>query len=138
MSIFVATVEIQPPTHRQSEPGLLPITTQVIRAEEENPPLDVAPVSWLLLTTLPVDGFADALQYRRWYSYRWLIERYHYVLKSGCGLERLQLETADRLERALATYTIVAWRLLWLTYEQRINPEADAAPVFLTHEWQAL
>jgi hypothetical protein len=138
MSIFVATVEIQPPTHRQSEPGLLPITTQVILAEEENPPLDVAPVSWLLLTTLPVDGLADALQYLRWYSYRWLIERYHYVLKSGCGLERLQLETADRLERALATYTIVAWRLLWLTYEQRLHPEADAETVFLTHEWQAL
>ena len=22
----------------------------------------------------------------RWYSYRWLIERYHYVLKSGCAI----------------------------------------------------
>jgi hypothetical protein len=34
----------------------------------------------------------------RWYSYRWLIERYHYTLKSGCGLEKLQLETARRQE----------------------------------------
>ncbi len=52
----------------------------------------------------------------RWYSYRWLIERYHFVLKSGCGLEKLQLETGRRIEMALATYSIVAWRLLWLTY----------------------
>ena len=49
------------------------------------------------------------------YSYRWLIERYHYVLKSGCRLEQLQLEKADMIERALYTYTIVAWRLLWMT-----------------------
>ena len=87
---------------------------------------------------MPITGFADALQYLRWYSYRWLIERYHYVLKSGCRLEQLQLETADRIERALATYTIVAWRLLWLTYEARYNPEATADTVFLPYEWQAL
>ncbi len=36
----------------------------------------------------------------RWYNYRWLIERYHYVLKIGCRLEQLQLETADRIHRA--------------------------------------
>ena len=54
---------------------------------------------------------------------RWLIERYHYVLKSGCGIEQLQLETAERLERALAVCCIVAWRLLWLTYQARETPE---------------
>ena len=43
------------------------------------------------------------------YSYRWLIERFHFVLKSGCRFEDLQLENAERLKRALG---IVAWRLL--------------------------
>jgi hypothetical protein len=37
-----------------------------------------------------------------------LIERYHYVLKRGCRLEKLQLETGAALERALATFGIVA------------------------------
>jgi len=46
------------------------------------------------------------VQCLRWYSYRWLIERYHYVLKSGCRIEQLQLESADRIHRALATYTM--------------------------------
>lgn len=39
------------------------------------------------------------MQCLRWYSYRWLSERYHYVLKSGCRLEQLQLETAERIHR---------------------------------------
>lgn len=72
------------------------------------------------------------------YSYRWLIERYHYVLKSGCRLEQLQLESADRIHRALATYTIVAWRLLWITYLARYHPELPADTILETHEWQAL
>lgn len=73
-----------------------------------------------------------------YYSYRWLIERYHFVLKSGCGLEKLQLETAERIHRALATYCIVAWRLLWLTYEARHNPDSPCDRVLEAHEWQSL
>ncbi len=69
---------------------------------------------------------------------RWLIERYHYVLKSGCGIEKLQLETGEGLERALAAFGIVAWRLLFLSYEARAKPEAPCSVVFATHEWQAL
>lgn len=95
-------------------------------------------MSWLLLTTLPVTSFEDVVQCLRWYSYRWLIERYHYVLKSGCRIEQLQLETAERIHRALATYTIVAWRLLWITYLARYHPDAPADTVLETHEWQAL
>ena len=32
----------------------------------------------------------------------------------------------------------MAWRLLWLTYEARYNPEAPADTILETHEWQAL
>ena len=41
-----------------------------------------------------------------------MIERYHYVLKSGCRLEAMPLKYGDRLERALVTYSIVAWQVL--------------------------
>ena len=64
---------------------------------------------WLLVTSLPVSSLEDALRCLHWYSYRWLIERFHFVLKSGCRFEDLQLENAERLKRALG---IVAWRLL--------------------------
>jgi hypothetical protein len=67
-----------------------------------------------------------------------LIERYHFVLKSGCRVEALQLETAERLERAIATYGIVAWRLLWLTYAARLMPTAPCDVALQPAEWQAL
>lgn len=138
LTVRATSVEIQPPKGHPNYQQLSPMTIQVIQASEQNPPTGSGPVSWLLLTTLPITGLASAVQYLRWYSYRWLIERYHYVLKSGCRLEQLQLETADRIERALATYTIVAWRLLWLTYEARYNPSATAETVFQSYEWKAL
>lgn len=52
------------------------------------------------MTTLPITCIEDVTADVRWYSYRWLMERYHYVLKSGCGIEKLQLATAERLEMA--------------------------------------
>jgi hypothetical protein len=54
------------------------------------------------LTSLPVHNAAEASQIITWYSYRWLIERLHYVLKSGCKLEESQLRHEARLERLLA------------------------------------
>lgn len=69
-----------------------------------------------------------------WYTLRWVIERFHYVLKSGCHIEQLQLETAARLQRALATYALVAWRLLWLTYQARVPAAQPASPHFAPEE----
>jgi len=72
------------------------------------------------------------------YSLRWLIERLHFTLKRGCRLEQLQLETAQRLLNALATYSIVAWRLMWLTYCARLSPDDSCATVLQTAEWKLL
>jgi len=138
LTLRTTTVELQPPhTHPQAQ-HLQPVYIQVIQALEVDPPPGVEPVNWLLLTTLVITCFEDLVQCLRWYSYRWLIERYHYVLKSGCRLEQLQLESADRIHRALATYTIVAWRLLWITYLARYHPELPADTVLEAYQWQAL
>jgi len=104
---------------------------------EADSPTGEEPLEWLLLTTLSIETFQQAAQCVLWYRFRWLIERYHFVLKSGCHLEKLQLETAERLERALALYCIVAWRLLHLTYLARATPDASCEVVFQIHEWQA-
>jgi hypothetical protein len=52
-----------------------------------------------------VESLAQAEQIVTFYTYRWLIERFHYTLKSGCKLEDGQLRTEDRLERLLAVYS---------------------------------
>jgi hypothetical protein len=138
LAVRYTTLMVQPPRHHKRRAELRPVGVQAVLVEEVQPPAGEKPVCWLLLTTLPVASLAAAVQVVRWYSYRWLIERYHYALKSGCRVEELQLETAERLQRALATYSIVAWRLLWLTYQARQEPEAPCDTVLQEHEWQAL
>lgn len=125
------------PSNRSDRASLPAIPVHMVLAEEDAPqqlPSGVKPVCWLLLATFPVETFDDAVRCLRYYSYRWLIERYHFVLKSGCGLEKLQLEAADRIHRALSTYCIVAWRLLWLTYEARYAPDSPCDRVLEIHE----
>jgi hypothetical protein len=138
LQVQAQTLTLEPPRNRSDQRDLSPVTVQVIVAVEPQPPAGVAPLRWLLLTTLPVDELADAERCLEYYSRRWLIERYHYVLKQGCRIEELQLKTAERIERALATYSLVAWRLLWLTYQARQTPEAPCTLALSTAQWQAL
>lgn len=134
LSVRFQTLTVRPP-HRQAGSG---IQIQFILAEEHDTPPGADPIVWLLATTLPVNSLAEALVCIDYYRLRWLIERYHYVLKSGCGIEDLYLQTPARLLRALAIYTIVAWRVLWLTYEARQAPDQPCTVILQTHEWQAL
>lgn len=114
------------------------LRVQVIEVVEPLPPDGHEAVHWLLLTSLPVTTLEQARQLVEWYTYRWLIERFHYVLKSGCKLEERQLQTEARLERLLAVFNLVAWRLLWLTYQARQTPDVSCLVVLTEQEWQAL
>lgn len=138
LTIRFTTLDIQVPLHHIGRSQLKAVKLQVILALEENPPSLINPISWLLITSLEINNLDDAARCVKWYTYRWLIERYHYVLKSGCGIEKLQLETARRFQMALATFSIVAWRLLWLTYEARVNPDLPCDTVLELYEWQSL
>jgi hypothetical protein len=138
LTVRVAAVQLAPPLHHRQRASCPAIPVWSIWAEETQPPDGCAAVQWLLLTTLPVTTLAEAATGLGWYALRWLIERYHFVLKSGCRIEALQLATAARLERALATYSIVAWRLLWLTYLARQTPDAPCTLALAPAAWQAL
>nr|WP_081431420.1 IS4 family transposase [Moorena bouillonii] len=130
-------VTLEVPQHHPKPHNLHPVEINVLLVEETEKPADGSqPIRWLLLTTLPIDDFQKAWQCVQWYSYRWLIERFHFTLKSGCGMEKLQLQTRERLLKALATYNIVAWRLMWLTYQARLNPDASCQVVFSPQEWK--
>ncbi len=77
----------------------------------------------------------DARQGVQWYTYRWRIERFHFVLKTGgSNVETLQLQEYDRMVRAIARYSIVAWRILWMTYQVREDPDQPSAVVFTPEE----
>lgn len=131
-------VTIAVPRHHKAPKQCQPVPLNVLLIEEASAPTEGKPIRWLLLTTLPIASFEQAWQCVRWYSLRWLIERFHFTLKSGCRLEALQLETAERLLNALATYSIVAWRLMWLTYVARLSPDESCATVLDPVEWKLL
>lgn len=119
-------------------PRLQPVTLTAILVEERNAPTDAEGLCWLLLTTLAVDTLADALQLITFYTFRWRIERFHFVLKSGCRMEQRRLDSVTAVCRLLALANLVAWRLLWLTYLARLDPQAPCSLALDPHEWQPL
>lgn len=138
LSIKFCPVTIKPPMNRKGSKTLPNLQLYTILAEEINPPEGIEPVYWLLLTTLLIETAEDAIEKLAWYTQRWKIERFHYILKSGCQVEELQLETFNRLKNAIAIYSIIAWRILWITYEARENPDNSCDTVLQEHEWQSL
>lgn len=109
-----------------------------IWVQEESAPKDVEPLSWLLLTTVEVHDFEKALEIVGWYTKRWLIELFHKALKSGCNIEELQLEDLEEIKRALPIYSVLAWRLLYVTMFAREEPNLPATTLFSDDEWKAL
>lgn len=95
-------------------------------------------IHWKLLTTLEVANITDALQCAKWYTYRWLIERFHYVLKSGTKIEELQLKDAVSLQKAIAVYSMAAFRVMQLVYESRHHPEVSCEVVLTRAQWKTL
>jgi len=87
---------------------------------------------------LPIETAEQAAEKLAWYLCRWQIEIYFRILKSGCKVEEMQLQTLERLEPALAFYKIIAWRVLYLTMLGRECPELSCNLVFADEEWQAI
>ena len=137
--VYYHRVKVRPPRHRPPQsPKLDPIILWAVLIEEVHPPAEVEPLCWLLLTTLAVNSFDQACQIIEYYTRRWIIERFHFVLKSGCGVEQRQLQDVSRLERFLVLANIVAWRLLWLIYLGRSIPDVPCTVALTEYEWKAL
>ena len=129
---------VERPVNHPDRSAAREATLWFVEAREEHPPAGAKPLSWLLATSWPVETTGEATAILRWYTYRWRIERFHYVLKSGCGIERHQLATSERTERLLATLSIVAWHILQLAYEARNHPTLLCTRAFSDDQWRVL
>lgn len=136
VAVRFAKITLRTPAHLRSRINDCPL--YAVLAMEENPPAAVEPLCWLLLTTVPVLTFADAQERIHWYCHRWKIEVYHKILKSGCQVEKAQLATAERLQPMLALFAIIAWRLFWMTYLARHEPDAPCTAFLTPAEWHSL
>jgi hypothetical protein len=132
-----ARVEVRSPRSRADE-DLPPVTLWAVWAHEEAPPLGVEALDWLLLTTLPVHTADQARTVLGYYARRWGIEIFHKVLKSGCSIERRRLAALDHMQRALALYSVIAWRVLTATLLARAQPDLPCTALLDDDEWHAL
>ena len=137
--LYYQRVKLRPPKNRPASwPKLAPVVLWAILIRETQPPTGVEPLEWFLLTTLEISSFEQACQFIEYYTCRWLIERFHFVLKSGCEIEKRQFEHGDRLIRFVAIANVVAWRLLWQTYLSRVESDLPCTVVLTQDEWKAL
>jgi Transposase DNA-binding len=132
ISLRFCRMTVHPPVAKQGRYPALSLT--VIHADERGTPVGRDPIRWRLLTDLPVEGLASAVEKLDWYASRWKLETYHKVLKSGCQAEQAKLRTAERLTNLLAVLCVVGWRVFWLTMANRATPDAPAETALMTAE----
>ena len=135
LEIRAITINLKPPDSRSELPT---VSQQFVLVREVNGPGDKTEVSWLLMTSLPIESAEEILRVVDYYVARWAVEIYFRALKTGCRVERIQLETLHRVKNCLAFYKIIAWRILYLTYLNRTTPELPCTAVFDDCEWKSV
>jgi hypothetical protein len=109
--------------------GIQEIAMQVVEVREVDPPAEVQPLHWALLTSHEVRNFSEAWLVIGYYERRPIIEEYHKGLKTGCRVEERQYRTSGRLEAVTGMLSILAVRLLQLRTQARTDPDRPAEEV---------
>lgn len=124
------TVKIGPGSHTRLDMRQhAPILIYMLRIWEPNPPQGAEAVEWILLSSLPITTVSEAHRAVDWYSCRWLCEDYHQCLKTGCQVERTQLDDGADIQRLLGFSCPIAVRLLQLRQVARQRPALPATGV---------
>lgn len=107
-----------------------------IEVYEINPPSHIKkPIRWVLLTTLPIDTFEQVETIINYYILRWLIERFHFLLKTGgANVEDLQLEQLHTLKNAITTYSIATLEVFKMRYLAQYQGEKSILEVGIEQE----
>lgn len=134
VEVRAMTVTLRSP-HRPDR-KLKNTTVNAVLAQEVDPPEGDVPVSWLLLTNMPISTEKEIEFVICYYCIRWMIEIFFRTLKSGCRIEARRFETIERFERCLAVSMVIAWRTLYTTRIGREYPDVSCECVFTADEWQ--
>lgn len=113
------------------------IDVQVIYVREERPVKGKAAIEWFLTTSEPITSPEEAYKYVGYYMQRWKIERFHYVLKSGCAIEKLQERSIEKTMTLILMYSIIAGKILNMTYAA-LTPCLSCSLLLGKAEWKLL
>lgn len=133
----VRAMKITPRPPYRKGGKLKEVSFWAILAEETDPPAGEDPIRWLLLTSKEVTTLEAARRIINLYMRRWDIEVFHRVLKTGCRVERIQLKTAQAVINAIMIYSVIAWRIIYLTHLGRQCPDLPCGCVFEEAEWKS-
>jgi len=132
-----ATVSLSIPKARTSDIATS-IEVNTVWVHEPDPPEEVSPLDWLLLTSEPVSSYEQAKRVVEFYELRWIIEEFHDVWKNGCRLQERPLQSLAHLETIYAITTPIAVRLLQLRDLQHEQPNKPCTVLLDDDEWQCL
>jgi hypothetical protein len=86
----------------------------------------------------PVNSTEEAYNYAGYYLRRWKTERFHYVLKSGCAIEKPRERSIDKTATLILMYSIIAAMILNMTCAGRLTPCLPCSVLLGEDEWKLL
>ncbi len=133
IAIRATTVRLKAPSTYKKK-SLPSININAILVSEIEPSQE--PIEWLILTTLPINTQEAIEKIISYYATRWQIEVFFKILKSGCKIDSIRLQTVSRIENYIALSLIVAWKTMLATYLPREYPNACCTVLFTEIEWK--
>lgn len=105
------------------------LALNLVHVVEKDPPEGYEPVDWKLYTSEPIETNAQITDIVDFYDTRWVIEEYFKALKTGCSLEKRELESARSILNCLGILMPIAWTLLRFRTLARDDGAAPASTV---------
>jgi hypothetical protein len=115
------------------------VELRLVEACEIDPPDGVAPAHWRLLTTHPIEGFAQAAQAVDFYRARWTIEQLFRVMKTkGFDVEALRIQDEGPFEIMANAVLIAAVEVLALVRDRDGEASRPLTDVLAAEDQPAL
>jgi hypothetical protein len=91
-----------------------------------------------MMTSEPANTPEEACEHVGYYIQRRKTERFHYVLKSGCAVEKLQERSIEKSTTLIMMCSIIAVMIMSMTYAARLPPDAPCSLLLGEGEWKLL
>lgn len=138
MEIAYCSVSVKKPLSIKEESVPQNLTMNLVRITELTPPAGQEPIEWILATSLSLRSAEEAMTIVDYYIQRWKIERFHFVLKSGCNAEKIQQRTYEKIKPLLLIYSVISLFIMAITFLGRVAPDMPCDLLFEEDEWKTL